>query len=140
MKKILLVEDYYPDVRLVMRAFKKADADVSISHVMDGVEAMHFLRKQGRHTDAETPDYILLDLNMPRKDGRAVLSELRSDEEIGHIPVIVMTTSNQGHDVREAYRLGANAYLTKPPSYEDFQRVVEDIDNFWNRSALLPRV
>lgn len=139
MKHILLVEDYYPDVRLVQRAFKKANADVTITHVVDGVDAMEFLTKQGRYTHAKTPDYILLDLNMPRKDGRAVLTELRESEEIGNIPVIVMTTSNQDHDVREAYRLGANAYLTKPPSYEDFQQVVNNIDTFWNRTALLPR-
>lgn len=140
MKHILLVEDYYPDVRLVQRAFKKVNADVQITHVVDGVDAMEFLAKEGRYSEALTPDYILLDLNMPRKDGREVLADIRQSEDLMHIPVIVMTTSNQDHDIREAYRLGANAYLTKPPSYKDFQRVVNNIDNFWNRAALLPRV
>lgn len=139
MSHILLVEDYLPDVRLTQRAFRKAGSLAELAHVVDGEEALDYLKKRGRHLKARTPDYILLDLNMPRKDGRQVLAEMRKDEELRHIPVIVLTTSSQEHDVMEAHRLGANAYVVKPVKYGDFETAVSHIDSFWSKTARLPK-
>lgn len=136
---VLLVEDYLPDVRLTQRAFRKAESNVEITHVLDGVEALDFLHKRGRYLTAATPDFILLDLNMPRKDGRQVLAEIRKDDNLKHIPVIVLTTSSQDYDVREAHHLGANAYVVKPVKYADFETAVSHIDSFWTKTAKLPK-
>lgn len=131
--RILLVEDYLPDVRLTQRAFQKASVPNILHTAIDGVEAMEFLRKGG-----DTPDFVLLDLNMPRKDGRAVLQEMRSEEGLRHIPVIMLTTSKLDLDIRESYRLGANAYVVKPVSFESFRGAVATIENFWMALASLP--
>lgn len=136
--RILLVEDYLPDVRLTQKAFKRASVPNVLYTAIDGVEAMEFLRKEGRSVGVETPDFVLLDLNMPRKDGRAVLQEMRADDTLRHIPVIMLTTSKLDLDILESYRLGANAYVVKPVSFESFQGAVATIENFWMATATLP--
>lgn len=139
MINVLLAEDYLPDVRLVQRAFRKANADVNLVHAIDGAEALDYLYAKGRFEGAEFPHYMLLDLNMPRLDGREVLKAVRADSTVAHLPIIVMTTSDQPPDIMEAYMLGANAYMVKPPSYEEFQRIVKSLDDFWNHTAVLPK-
>lgn len=136
--RILLVEDYLPDVRLTQRAFKRAKVANEIHTAIDGVEAMDFLYKRDRFTGVDTPHLILLDLNMPRKDGRAVLNEIWNDKNLRHIPVIVLTTSNHDLDIRDAYNLGANSYVVKPVTFDAFLKAVGTIEDFWMTLAALP--
>ena len=108
-------------------------------HVVgDGVEAMAFLRKEGRYADSPTPDLIFLDLNMPRMDGRAVLGEMKQDQNLKAIPVVILTTSNADEDILRSYNLGANCYVTKPTGLDEFMKVVESIENFWFTMVKLP--
>jgi CheY-like chemotaxis protein len=136
--EILLVEDNPGDVRLAVEALKEGKVHVNMSVAEDGVEAMDFLRRQGKYRDAPRPDLILLDLNMPRKDGRAVLAELKADEELKRIPVVVLTTSKAEEDIVKTYNLNANCYITKPVDLDQFIHVVKSIHDFWLTVVKLP--
>jgi two-component system, chemotaxis family, response regulator Rcp1 len=119
--ELLLVEDNEPDVRLTMEALREAKVKNRLSVVEDGVEALEFLRRQGPYADAPRPDLILLDLNLPRKDGRAVLKEIKADDSLRRIPVVVLTTSKSEEDVMRVYDLHANCYITKPVDFNRFK-------------------
>jgi CheY-like chemotaxis protein len=136
--EILLVEDNPGDVRLTKEALKEGKVYSNLHTVKDGVEAMEFLRRQGKYKDAPRPDIILLDLNLPRKDGREVLEEIKSDELLKRIPVVVLTTSKAEEDVLRTYNLHANCYVTKPVDLEKFIVVVKSIDVFWLTVVTLP--
>ena len=136
--EILLVEDNPGDVRLTKEALKEGKVYSNLHTVKDGVEAMEFLRKQGKYKDVPRPDIILLDLNLPRKDGREVLEEIKSDNELKRIPVVVLTTSKAEEDVLRTYNLHANCYVTKPVDLEKFIVVVKSIDVFWLTVVTLP--
>jgi len=129
--EILLVEDNPGDVRLTTEALREARALNQLHVAIDGVEALAFLRREGRHTAAPRPDLILLDLNLPKKSGREVLAEIKADTRLRHIPVVILTTSQAEQDIRESYRLQANAYVTKPVDLEQFFKVVQAIQEFW---------
>jgi two-component system, chemotaxis family, response regulator Rcp1 len=136
--EILLVEDNPGDARLAREAIRETRMRNHLSWVTDGVEALIFLRKQGEHQQAPRPDLILLDLNLPRKDGRELLAEIKKDAQFKCIPVIVLTTSEAEEDISRAYRLKANCYITKPPQLDQFIRIVKSIEEFWFRIARLP--
>lgn len=129
--EVLLVEDNPGDVKLARRAFDTAHAQAHIHSVMDGEEALRFLYKEGTHAGAPTPDLILLDLNLPQRDGREVLSVVKTDEKLRHIPVIVMTSSESEQDVLHCYQLQANCYVTKPADYERLMETIRLIHAFW---------
>lgn len=137
--EILMVEDNPGDVRLAQEAMKEAKMSNRLNVVHDGVDAMAYLRREGRFAGALRPDLILLDLNLPRKDGREVLAELKSDPDLKSIPVVVLTTSRAEQDVEGAYKLHANCYITKPVDFNQFMKVVQQIDNFWINVVTLPR-
>lgn len=137
--EILLVEDSPGDVRLAREALKEAKVRNRLHIAPDGVEAMAFLRREGRHADAPRPDLILLDLNLPRKDGREVLAEIKLDPDLRRIPVVVLTTSRDEQDVLKAYDLLANCYITKPIDFTQFMTVVRSIEDFWLTVVKLPR-
>jgi chemotaxis family two-component system response regulator Rcp1 len=136
--EILLVEDNPGDARLTLEAFKEGRVLNNLSVVKDGVEALAYLRRQGPYTAAKTPDLILLDLNLPRKSGREVLVEIKQDERLRTIPVVVLTTSADEQDVARAYSGHANCYITKPVDLEQFLRVVQSIESFWLTLVRLP--
>jgi two-component system, chemotaxis family, response regulator Rcp1 len=136
--EILLVEDDPGDVRLTMEALKTAKVLNRLSVALDGVEALAFLRKQGKFARAPFPDLILLDLNLPRKDGRAVLAEIKADPHLRRVPVVVLTTSQDEQDIFQAYDTHANCYITKPVDLKQFLSVVESIDTFWLSIVKLP--
>ena len=136
--EILLVEDNLGDARLTREALKEGKVYNTLHWVKDGVEALDFLRKRGKHTDVPRPDIILLDLNLPKKDGREVLQEIKSDEHLKRIPVVILTTSKAEEDVLKTYSLHANCYVTKPVDLEQFIKVVQSIDNFWLTVVTLP--
>jgi CheY-like chemotaxis protein len=136
--EILLVEDNPGDVRLTREALKEGKVYNNLHWAKDGVEALDFLKRQGRHADAPRPDIILLDLNLPKKDGREVLAVIKSDDELKHIPVVVLTTSQAEEDVLKSYSLHANCYVTKPVDLEKFIQVVHSIDRFWLTVVTLP--
>jgi two-component system, chemotaxis family, response regulator Rcp1 len=135
---ILLVEDNAGDVRLTMEALKDAQVSNRLSVVTDGEEALTFLKRQGRHATAPRPDLILLDLNLPRRDGREVLNVIKNDVDLRRIPVIVLTISSAREDVMRAYDLHANCYITKPVDFVQFLDVVGAIEAFWFKTAKLP--
>lgn len=132
--QVLLIEDNMGDIRLTEEAFKECAPDIVLTYVLDGVEAMAYMAEHR----LQRPDLILLDLNLPRKDGRAVLSTLKSDVAWREVPVIVLTTSNATQDVREAYAAHANCYINKPVDYDGFVRIVEQVAQFWLRTVTLP--
>jgi len=136
--EILLVEDNPGDVRLTKEALKDAKVRNNLNVAMDGVDALAFLRKQGKFAAAARPDLILLDLNLPRKNGREVLEEIKTDPAFQHIPVVILTTSRAEQDVLESYRLRANAFVTKPVDLEQFLKVVSSIEQFWLEIVKLP--
>jgi chemotaxis family two-component system response regulator Rcp1 len=136
--EILLVEDSPTDVLLAKEALGYSRIVNNLRTVPDGVEAMAFLRRAGKHTDAPRPGLILLDLNLPRKDGREVLAEIKSDEQLKRIPVLVLTTSKSEVDVLKAYGLHANCYIVKPVDFEKFAEVMRSIENFWFSVVTLP--
>lgn len=136
--EILLVEDNPGDARLTLEAMRDAKVSNRIHVVEDGVEAMEYLRRQGRYSEALRPDLILLDLNLPKKDGREVLAEVKADPDLKRIPVVVLTTSRAEEDVLRAYDLHANCYVTKPVDLEQFMRIVSLIDEFWIKVVTLP--
>lgn len=137
--EILLVEDNPGDVRLTREALRDGIVQNNLSVTEDGVEALAFLRRQGKYADAPRPGLILLDLNLPRKDGRQVLAEIKSDPALRTIPVIILTTSANEEDILNAYRLHANAYIQKPVDLDQFLRVVQVLEDFWLTLAMLPR-
>jgi CheY-like chemotaxis protein len=137
--EILLVEDNPGDVRLTQEALKDGRVMVNLTVASDGVEAMEILHRRGMHENRRRFDLILLDLNLPRKNGREVLEEIKADEELKRIPVIVMTTSKAEQDVHKAYNLNANCYVTKPVDLDDFLNVVRSIEDFWLTIVTLPR-
>jgi chemotaxis family two-component system response regulator Rcp1 len=136
--EILLVEDNPGDVRLTREALVDAKVHNHLSVVGDGVEALAFLHREGQYANAPRPDLILLDLNLPRKDGREVLAEIKNDERLRRIPVVVLTTSQAEEDVLRAYDLRANCYVTKPVDLDQFIKVVQSIDSFWFTIVVLP--
>ena len=136
--EILLVDDNPADVTLTQEAFSDNKLCNNLSVVNDGVEAMDFLRKRGQYTSVPTPDIILLDLNMPRKDGREVLGEIKADSVLKYIPVVIMTVSKDDRDILESYRLHANCYIKKPVKFTEFVEVVRSLENFWFSVVTLP--
>ncbi|WP_420828894.1 response regulator [Desulfobulbus rhabdoformis] len=137
--EILLVEDNPGDVRLTIEGLKEGKVKNNLHVVEDGVEALSFLHKEGKYADAVRPDLILLDLNLPKKDGREVLTVIKSDNDLCHIPVVVLTTSKAEQDILKAYSLHANCYITKPVDLDQFISVVESIEDFWFTIVKLPR-
>ncbi len=137
--EILLVEDSPSDAQLAIEALQSAKIANRLSHVEDGVDAMRFLRREGPYGAARRPDLILLDLNLPRKDGREVLEELKQDPQLKQIPVVVLTTSRAEQDVLRSYALHANCYITKPVDFNQFMEVVKSIEHFWLAVVTLPR-
>jgi two-component system response regulator len=137
---ILMVEDNPGDARLTEEALKESKVYNNLYHVRDGVEAMEFLRKEGRFGDVPTPDIILLDLNLPRKDGRQVLAELKAIPRLKNIPVVVLTTSEAEQDIVKSYELHANCYITKPVDLDKFVEIIHGIENFWLSIVKLPPV
>ncbi|MEU6202088.1 response regulator [Micromonospora sp. WP24] len=137
--RILVVDDDPGDVLMIEEALRESDVEKVIDVVGDGEEAMEFLRGEGRHAGALRPDVILLDLNMPRMDGRQVLGAVKQDEDLRTIPIVVLTTSNADTDVIGSYTLQANAYVTKPIDLDDFNGVVHRIDEFFGRVVVLPK-
>ena len=137
--EILLVEDNPGDVRLTVEALKENKVLNNLHVVEDGVEAMAFLRREGKYADAPRPDIILLDLNLPKKDGREVLAEIKTDENLKRIPVVILTMSKAEEDILKAYDLYANCYITKPVDLEQFITVVKSIEDFWLTIVKLPK-
>ncbi|MEW2384209.1 response regulator [Micromonospora sp. NPDC047707] len=137
--RILVVDDDPGDVLMIEEALADSDVEKVIDVVGDGQEAMEFLRRTGRHTEARRPDVILLDLNMPRMDGRQVLGQVKGDADLRTIPIVVLTTSNADTDILGSYTLQANAYVTKPIDLDDFNDVVRRIDEFFGRVVVLPK-
>ncbi|MBI3329282.1 MAG: response regulator [Nitrospinae bacterium] len=136
--EILMVEDSPTDVLITQEALGQAKVRNHLHIVEDGVEAMAFLRKEGQYTQVPRPDLILLDLNLPRKDGREVLAELKADASLKTIPVVILTTSKAEEDVLKAYGLHANCYITKPVDFTRFIEVVRAIEHFWFTVVMLP--
>jgi two-component system, chemotaxis family, response regulator Rcp1 len=136
--EILLVEDNPADVRLTKEALKEGKVRNNLHVARDGIEAIEFLRRVGKFADAVRPDLVLLDLNLPRKDGREVLADIKADPELKSIPVVVLTTSQAEQDIMKSYKLHANCYITKPVDLDQFVQVVRSIDNFWLTVVRLP--
>lgn len=137
--EVLLVEDNPSDVRLTREALKEGRVISKLSVVADGVEAMDFLLRRGKYLNSPRPDLIILDLNLPRKNGREVLEEIKTDPGLRRIPVMVLTTSNAEQDLTNAYNLHANCYVTKPLELEQFMTVVRSIEHFWFHIVTLPK-
>jgi chemotaxis family two-component system response regulator Rcp1 len=136
--EVLLVEDSLGDVRLTQEAFREANHNVQLHVAHDGVEAMAFLRKLGKYVGAPRPDLVLLDLNLPRMDGREVLLHIKEDKGLKAIPTVILTTSEAEADVAISYRRQANCYLSKPVQLEDFEDLVKSINDFWLTKVELP--
>lgn len=136
---ILLVEDNPGDVRLTQEAFKESKFIHELHVAKDGVEALEYLYRQGKFNDAPTPDIILLDLNLPRKNGREVLTEIKNDLNLKFIPVVILTTSEADEDILNSYKLHANCFITKPVEFEKFLEIVKKIEDFWLSIVKLPK-
>ncbi len=136
--EILLIEDNPGDARLAQEALRDAKVRNHLSWVPDGVEALGFLRREAKYGAAPRPDLILLDLNLPRKDGREVLTEIKSDDKLRRIPVVILTTSQAQEDILRAYHLNANCYISKPVDLDQFIRIVKTIEDFWLTIVKLP--
>lgn len=137
--EILLVEDSPADVLLARKALEQAKVSNSLNVVSDGVQALSYLRREAPHEQAPRPDLILLDLNLPSKDGHEVLAEIKVDENLKRIPVVVLTTSRDETDIFKAYDLHANCYISKPVDFEQFVHVVQTLENFWFTVVSLPQ-
>lgn len=135
---ILLVEDNPGDVRLTMEALKEAKVQNRLNVAWDGVEAMAYLRQEAPYTGVSRPDLILLDLNLPKKDGREVLAEIKQDSSLRRIPVVILTTSEADEDILRSYDLHANCYIAKPVDLEQFMKVVKSVEDFWLTIVKLP--
>jgi CheY-like chemotaxis protein len=136
--EILLVEDSLGDIRLIQEVLKDSKLQTNLSVVQDGVQALAFLRGEGSYTGVPRPDLILLDLNLPRKNGREVLAEIKKAPNLKRIPVVVLTTSDAHKDILVSYNLHVNAYITKPADMEEFTDIIKAIEDFWFQSATLP--
>ncbi|MGO8761250.1 MAG: response regulator [Desulfobaccales bacterium] len=136
--EILMVEDNPGDVRLTVEALKEGKVRNNLHTVADGVQAMAFLRRQGQYADATRPDLVLLDLNLPKMNGREVLAEIKEDPELRRIPVVILTVSKAEQDILKSYNLHANCYITKPVDLDQFLGVVKSIENFWLTVVMLP--
>jgi CheY-like chemotaxis protein len=136
--EVLLVEDDPGDVLMTREAFEEHRVNNRLEVVPDGVEALAYLRREDPYADAVRPDLILLDLNLPRRDGRQVLKEIKNDESLRHIPVVVLTTSQRDEDILRSYQLHANAYVTKPVDFDQFIKAVQQIDEFFVSVVKLP--
>jgi len=136
--EVLLVEDNPGDVRLTQEAFREANSRIHLHVASDGVEAMAFLRRERAHVHAPRPDLILLDLNLPRMDGREVLAQVKADSKLKTIPTIILTTSEAEADIVKSYQLAANCYLSKPVQLDAFENLVKSINDFWLTTAKLP--
>jgi CheY-like chemotaxis protein len=136
--EVLLVEDSPGDVRLTREAFGEANKSIHLHVAVDGVEAMAFLRNDGTHANAPRPDIILLDLNLPKMDGREVLAHIKEDESLKTIPIVVLTTSVAEADIVKSYHLRANCYLSKPVQLNEFEALVKSINDFWLTGVRLP--
>jgi chemotaxis family two-component system response regulator Rcp1 len=137
--EVLLVEDSPGDVRLTQEAFRDANMSIHLHVASDGVEAMAFLRHEGAHGDAPRPELILLELNLPRMDGREVLAQIKGDRSLKTIPTVILTTSESEADIVKSYQLQANCYLSKPVQLEAFEKLVGSINDFWLTKVKLPR-
>jgi chemotaxis family two-component system response regulator Rcp1 len=137
--EVLLVEDSPGDVRLTKEVFREANMDIHLHVASDGLEAMAFLRREGIHVQCPRPDLILLDLNLPKMDGREVLAQIKKDESLKTIPTVILTTSHSQADIVKSYQLQANCYLSKPVQLEAFESLVKSINDFWLTKAKLPR-
>ncbi len=137
--EILMVEDSPGDVRLTLEAFKESKVKNRLYAVSDGIEAMAFLRKEGKYINTPRPDLILLDLNLPKKDGRELLAEIKTDESLKRIPVVILTISQAEEDILGTYDLHANCYITKPVDLDKFLKVVKSIEDFWLTIVKLPK-
>jgi len=136
--EVLLVEDNPGDVRLTLEAFREANKSIRLHVAADGVEAMDFLRGLGAHVNAPRPIFILLDLNLPRMDGREVLAQIKTDDDLKSIPTIILSTSQAEEDVAKCYQLQANCYLTKPARFDAFESTVKIINDFWLQKVKFP--
>lgn len=136
--EVLLVEDNPGDAQLTKIAMENSKISIHLSIVEDGVEAMAFLRRQAKYAQAPHPDIVLLDLNLPKKDGREVLAEIKTDIALKRIPVVVLTTSQAEEDILKAYNLAANCYITKPVDFDQFVKIVQSIEDFWFAIVKLP--
>jgi two-component system, chemotaxis family, response regulator Rcp1 len=136
--EILLIEDNPGDARLALEAIREAKVHNHLTWLADGVEALAYLRKEGKYADAARPDLVLLDLNLPRKDGREVLADIKADPALRRIPVVVLTTSQAEEDIIKAYNLNANCYISKPVDLDQFLKIVQSIENFWLTIVKLP--
>jgi chemotaxis family two-component system response regulator Rcp1 len=136
--EILMVEDNPGDVRLTVEALKETKLNNNLSIAKNGVEALAYLRQEGDHADAPRPDLILLDLNLPKKDGREVLAEIKADPVLMRIPVVILTTSQAEEDILRSYDLHANCFVTKPVDLDQFMKVVQSIEDFWLTIVKLP--
>ncbi|MCI0746530.1 MAG: response regulator [Verrucomicrobia subdivision 3 bacterium] len=136
--EILLVEDNPGDARLIAELLKDGPVEHRLQHVSDGVEALAYLRRHADYAQSRRPDLILLDLNLPRKDGRELLAEIKNDDTLKRIPVVVLTTSQAEDDIYKAYNLYANCYITKPVDLDQFTRVIKSIEDFWLTIVKLP--
>ena len=137
--QVLLVEDSPGDIRLTREAFRDANNSIQLNVANDGIEAMAFLRREGRYADAPRPDLILLDLNLPKMDGREVLAHIKENDDLKTIPTVILTTSDAEADIVKSYELQANCYLTKPVQLEAFEALVKSINDFWLTKAKLPQ-
>jgi len=137
--EILLVEDNPGDARLTLEAFKEGKVRTNLNIVDDGQKAMEYLRKEGKYADKPRPDIVLLDLNLPKKDGREVLAEVKADDGLKLIPIVILTTSKAEEDILNTYDHHANCYITKPVDLGQFMEVVKSIENFWLTLVKLPR-
>jgi CheY-like chemotaxis protein len=136
--EVLLVEDSPGDVRLTQEAFREANGSIHLQVACDGAEAMAMLRREGRHAASPRPDIILLDLNLPKMDGREVLAHIKADDSLRTIPTVILTTSSATADIVKSYQLQANCYLTKPVQFEAFESLVKSINDFWLTKVRLP--
>jgi CheY-like chemotaxis protein len=136
--EILLAEDNHGDVRLIEEILKKNKVPINLHVMKDGIEALSFLKRKGKHINALHPDLVLLDLNLPKKEGLEVLKEIKGDPDLKRIPVIILTTSGAEEDVLKSYQLHANCYITKPINLDQFVTVVKSIENFWLTIVKLP--
>ena len=137
--EVLLVEDSPGDVRLTREAFRDAKTDINLHVAADGVAAMAFLRHEGDHSQAPRPDFILLDLNLPKMDGREVLAHIKEDDNLKTIPTIILTTSEAEVDILKSYQLQANCYLSKPVQFDALENLVKSINDFWLTKVKLPQ-
>ena len=136
--QILLIEDNPGDVRLTQEAFKESKNNIELEVVTDGIEAIKFLRREGAYAEKSIPDLILLDLNLPKWDGREVLETIKTDDQLKRIPVVVLTTSNAGVDILKSYDLHANCFINKPIDFDKFFEIIHKIEEFWLSTAILP--